>query len=319
MKNLSQFLNFAAVATHGSFAQAARELSLAPSSVAKSVARLEQDLGVRLFHRTTRSVQLTAEGRRLFAKCSRLLDEIEALDLRSVGANDTPSGTLRIGAPIGYGTRVMLPVLANLQQRFPALDIDLRLSDEQVDLVAQRLDAVIRFGALRDSSMIARQVDSQDLLLCASPAYLSAHARIRRVADLSHHTLVAFRMPTTGRDRALEFSERGKPVTVTPSSRFRINHGEALVEAALRGAGLTQTPAFMVRQHLESGALVEVLPQCRPAPLPVNLLVPGGRTRTARIQALIDALAAGRSDDAPVAGTKTVKLRNGSDRRSGDR
>ncbi|ASL45318.1 HTH-type transcriptional regulator PgrR [Burkholderia sp. AD24] len=290
MKNLSQFLNFAAVARHGSFARAARELSLAPSSVAKSIARLEQELGVRLFNRTTRSVHLTEEGQTLFAKCSRLLDEIDALDLRSVSDAAEPAGTLCIGAPIGYGTQVVLPVLTALQRRYPALDFDLRLSDEQVDVVGEGLDAVVRFGALNDSSMIARQFDSQPLVLCASPAYLAAHPKIRAVADLAQHGVVAFRMPTSGRERSLEFVEKGQAVTIAPKSRFRISHGEALIGAAVQGAGLVQVPEFMARRHLDSGALDELLPHCRPAPLPVNVIVPGSRTRPVRVDALIDAL-----------------------------
>ncbi|WP_345815156.1 LysR substrate-binding domain-containing protein [Paraburkholderia sp. PREW-6R] len=296
MKNLSQFLNFAAVGRHGSFARAARELSLAPSSVAKSIARLEQELGVRLFHRTTRSVQMTAEGQTLFARCSRLLDEIDALDLHSVADAGAPTGVLRVGAPIGYGTRVVLPVLTALQRRYPALEADLRLSDEQVDLVREGLDAVIRFGTLNDSSMIARQFDSQPLVLCASPDYLAAHPKIRGVGDLTHHAVVAFRMPTSGRERPLEFIDRGEPVTITPKTRFRISHGEALVNAAVQSAGVVQIPEFMARRYLDSGALQELLPHCRPAPLPVNVIVPGSRTRPARVEALVTALMNLRAD-----------------------
>lgn len=290
MKNLSQFVNFAAVARHGSFAGAARELGLAPSSVAKSIARLEEELGVRLFNRTTRSVHMTAEGQTLFARCSRLLDEIDALDLRSVSDAGEPAGTICVGAPIGYGTRIVLPVLAGLQRRYPALEIDLRLSDAQVSPVKEGLDVVIRFGALTDSSMIARQIDSQPLVLCASPAYLAMQPRIRSPADLSHHAIVAFRMPTNGRDRPLEFIERGQPIAITPGSRFRISHGEALVDAAMQGTGLAQMPEFMARRHLDSGALLELLPQCRPEPLPVHVIVVGSRKKPARVDVLIDAL-----------------------------
>ncbi len=291
MKNLSQFVNFSAVARHGSFAQAARELGLAPSSVAKSVARLENELGARLFHRTTRSVQLTAEGQVLFEKSSRLLEEIEALDLSSVKDDDEPGGILRIGAPIGYGVRVLLPVLTRLQQRFSALEIDLRLSDERVTLLDEGLDAAVRFGQLEDSTLIARQIDSQALMLCASPAYLAGRSKIRSVKDLEQHPVVAFRLPTTGRERSLEFSDRGEKVVVAASSRFRISHGEALAEAAALGAGLAQVPEFMARPYLSRGALVEVLAKCRPSALPVFLVLPGSRVRPARVRVLVEALA----------------------------
>lgn len=290
MKNLTQFVNFSAVARHGSFAQAARELGLAPSSVAKSVARLENELGARLFHRTTRSVTLTEEGRRLYEKAARLLQEIEALDLGSVGGDDEPAGVLRIGAPIGYGGRVVLPALTQLRERYPSLDIDLRLSDERVNLLDDGLDAVVRFGELDDSTLIARQIDQQPLVLCASPRYLARRAPIGAVKDLAQHSLIAFRMPTTGRERPFEFIENGSKVVFTPDARMSISHGESLAEAAALGAGLAQVPAFFARPRFADGTLVEVLPHCRPEPLTVNLITPGSRVRPARVRALIDAI-----------------------------
>lgn len=300
MKNLGQFVNFAAVARHGSFAEAARELGLAPSSVAKSVARLEKDLGARLFHRTTRTVTLTEEGRLLYDKASRLLEEIEALDLGSLRDDDEPAGLLRIGAPVGYGGRVVLPVLTQLRERYPSLEIDLRLSDEHVNLFDEALDAVVRFGELDDSTLIARRIDEQPLVLCASPRYLARHARIEVVQDLRLHTLIAFRMPMTGRERPFEFVENGCNVVFPPDARIRINHGEALVEAAELGAGLAQVPAFFAGPRIADGSLVEVLPHCRPEPLVVNLLTPGSRVRPARVRVLIDAIAANVGGSASV-------------------
>ncbi|SDR20904.1 DNA-binding transcriptional regulator, LysR family [Paraburkholderia fungorum] len=290
MKNLSQFLNFSAVARHRSFAQAARELGLAPSSVAKSVARLEKDLGARLFHRTTRALTLTEEGRTLFAKCESLAAQIDALDLMSLGESDEPSGMLRIGAPIGYGVRIVLPLLARLRELHPALEFDLRLSDGRVAVLDEGFDAVVRIGQLEDSTLIAHKIDEQQLVLCASPAYLSMHHPIRSIHDLAHHTVIVFRLPTHGRDRPLEFIEKGRPVTLTPNTSFRISHGEALAEAAVLGIGIAQMPQFLAQQHLAEGALVELLPRCRPTPLAVNLVLPGSRVRAARVRALVDAL-----------------------------
>lgn len=293
MNNLSQFLNFVAVAKHGSFADAARQSGLAPSSMAKSVARLEQELGIRLFHRTTRSMRLTEEGQRLFSKCSRLVEEIEALDLHNSSGDDSPSGLLCIGAPIGYGSRVMVPFLASLQQRYPALEIDLRLSDERINLIAEGVDAVIRFGTLDDSSMIARQFDSQPLLLCASPRYIAANPALSVPDDLKQHSAVTFRMPTSGRVRPLEFLHDGRAIDITPRTSFRINHGEALVKAALQGIGVIQVPEFMVRDQLGEGSLVELLPRYRPAPLSVTVIVPDAKWKSARVRVLIDALTTG--------------------------
>jgi LysR family transcriptional regulator for bpeEF and oprC len=292
MKNLNQFLSFASVARNGSFAAAARELGLAPSSVAKSVARLESDLGIRLFHRTTRSVRLTEEGNTLFAQCVRVLDEINMLESLIAEPTGGPTGTLRVGAPIGYGTRKMVPVLSRLLAAHPLLNIEMRLSDERVNLVDEGLDAVIRIGSNEDSGLVARQFDQQYLLLCATPQYIQRHGALRSVADVEAHPVIAFRMPTSGRERPLEFMENGESIQMRPRARFSSSHGDAMVAAALDGAGIAQVLEHMVEHHLREGRLVELLPACRPAPLPVNVLVPGTRMMPSRVRSLIDALAA---------------------------
>ena len=291
MKNLNQFLSFASVARNGSFAAAARELGLAPSSVAKSVARLESDLGTRLFHRTTRSLHLTEEGTTLFAQCGRVVDEISVLESLITDTTDGPTGTLRVGAPIGYGTRKIVPVLSRLLAAHPLLNIEMRLSDERVNLVDEGLDAVVRIGNNEDSGLVARQIDRQHLVLCATPQYVQTHGKLNSVADIEAHPVISFRMPTSGRERPLEFLENGEPIQMRPRSRFSSSHGDAMVEAVLDGVGIAQVLEHMVEHYLREGRLVELLPACRPAPLPVSVLIPGTRMMPARVRALIDALA----------------------------
>jgi LysR family transcriptional regulator, regulator for bpeEF and oprC len=291
MKNLTQLMNFSAVGRHGSFSRAARELGLTPSSLTKSVARLEHELGTRLLYRTTRSVTLTEEGHALYLKSLRLLEEIEALDLTATRDGDEPAGVLRVGAPVSYGVHVLLPVLKRLRERYPRVEIDLRLSDARVSVQEEGLDAAIRFGILEDSSLIAKKIDEQPMILCASPDYLVSHPRIRTVSDLDHHTLIAFRMPTDGRDRPFRFSDGGHQIELRPDAPIRIDHGEGLVHAAKLGAGLTQVPKFLLRSAIADGALVEVLSDHRPTPLAVSVILPGSRIRPPRVRALLDALA----------------------------
>jgi LysR family transcriptional regulator for bpeEF and oprC len=290
MKNLKQFMSFAAVARNSSFAAAARELGLAPSSVAKSVARLESDLGVRLFHRTTRAVRLTAEGDALFAKCAGVLNAIDALELSTTSPAEAPSGTLRVGAPIGYGTRKIVPVLNRLLAAYPALNVDMRLTDERVNLVSEGLDAVIRIGSLDDSGLIARQFDRQHLVLCASPDYIKIYGALSGVEEVEGRSVILFRMPTSGRERPLEFVNGGEKIQLRPRSRFALSHGDAMVEAVLQGAAIAQVPEHMVAHHIRQGALVELLPECRPAPLPVSVLTPSARMMPPRVRSFIDAL-----------------------------
>lgn len=299
MRNLSQFVAFAAVARQGGFAAAARELGLAPSSVAKSVARLEADLGSRLFHRTTRAVHLTAEGEALFARCSGVLDELESLELLTTGGASEPTGVLRVSAPIGYGTRKIVPVLTGLLATYPRLHVDIRLTDERVNIVQEGLDAAIRMGPLDDSGLVARPFDRQHLVLCASPGYLRTHAAPQSVDELDAHPVIVFRMPTNGRERPLEFIVGNDAIKVRPHSRFALSHGDAMVEAVLKGAGIAQVPEHMAEQYLRDGSLVELLAHHRPAALVVNAVTPGARMMPYRVRVFIDALVARHARENP--------------------
>jgi len=292
MQGLQQFVAFAETAKHGGFAAAAREMGTAPSTLAKAVARLEATLGVKLFHRTTRQVRLTPDGERLYQRCQRVLAEVEDLQAEASGTRASVSGMLRIDAPAFYGKRFVLPLLAGLRQRHPQLQIDLRLSDTYVDLVREGVDLALRIGQLRDSTLVARRVDKQQLVLCASPAYLRARGTPRRIEDLVNHDVVVFRLPTSGRDRPWQLRQRGKAVERVPRAQVRIDDGEGLVEALKLGMGLCQLPDMMVQAELERGELVELLASCRPEPMPIHIVYPSARLLPERVRVAIEALEA---------------------------
>lgn len=292
MQGLQQYLAFTETAKHGGFASAARELGLAPSTLAKAVGRLEEGLGVKLFHRTTRQVTLTPDGERLFNRCQRVLAEVEDLQAEAAGTRAEPAGTLRIDMPVFYGKRFVMPLLAQLQARHRALRMDLRLTDLQVDLVRDGVDLAVRIGPLRDSTLVAKRVDQQSLVLCASPAYLQTHGTPRRIEDLATHTAVVFRLPSSGRDRAWQFRQRGKPVEVSPVAGVRISETEGLLEALKLGMGVCQVPDMLVQNEIDRGELCEVLPSLRPEPMPIHLVYPSGRLMPARVRAAINALEA---------------------------
>ena len=290
MHGLQQFIAFAETAKHGSFAAAAREQGLAPSTLAKAVARLESGLGVKLFHRTTRQVALTPDGERLFQRCQRVLMEIENLQAEASGTQTMPSGVLRVEMPVFYGRRFVMPLLANLLRRFPALRLEARLADVQADLVRDNIDLAVRIGRLHDSTLVAKRVDRQGLCLCASPAYLAARGTPRRIEDLSAHAAVVFRLPTTGRDRPWQFRQRGIAVELNPQPVVRVNETEGLLEALKLDLGLCQVPDLLVATELLRGELVEVLPSCRPEPMPISIVYPSGRLLPARVRVAIEAL-----------------------------
>lgn len=290
MNSLQQMLAFASAARHSSFAKAARELGQSPSTVAKSIARLELQLGVKLFHRTTRHVSLTPDGQGLYAQCERIIEEIEALQSLAAGASGSPSGVLRVDMPVTYGKRVVLPILAQLLDRYPHLTIDARLSDQYSDLIRDGLDAVVRIGPLADSRLVAKPIGAQQLVVCASPAYLERKGVPSTPYALEEHDCVMFRVPTSGRDRPWQFRIDSVNAEMHPRSRLRLGDGEALVEAACSGLGLVQVPDYMAADAIGAGHAVEVLEKYRPVPLPINIVYPASRLVPPRVRVLIDAL-----------------------------
>ena len=296
VRGLRPLLAFAETAKRGNFAAASREIGCTPSTLAKAVSRLEKQLGVRLFHRTTRQVTLTEDGRRLFARCQAVLAELALLQDEASGAREEPAGTLHIDMPVTFGRRVMLPLLARLAQAYPRLSIDARFSDLYVDLVKEGIDVAIRTGPLRDSTLVARQFATQELLLFASPSYLARAGTPVGLPDLANHTAVLFRVPSTGKNRPWQFRSRGRNVTHMPTSGLHVDDGDAIVRAAALGMGIGQVPHYMVTDHLARGELVELLPTMRPAPMPIAAVMPSARMIPARVRALLELIE--RSADA---------------------
>lgn len=298
MQGLQQFLAFAQTARRGSFAAAARDLAASPSTLAKSVARLETTLGVKLFHRTTRQVSLTADGERLFHRCERVLAEFEDLQADAAGTRTVPTGTLRVDLPIVYGRRFVMPLLANLLHEHPALTLEVRLQDGFADLVRDGIDLAVRMGDLRDSTLVARRIDWQRLVMVASPAYLKAHGTPRRIEDLTGHQAVAFRMPSSGRSRPWQLRKGRRTVELHPATNVQVSDTEALGTAARLGMGLCQLPDYIVQDEVARGELVEVLPAYQPAPMPISAVVPSGRLVPPRVRVLLEALEALRDRNA---------------------
>lgn len=290
MHTLQQLLSFAETAKHRSFARAAHGLGCAPSTLAKSVSRLERAFGVKLFHRTTRQVTLTPDGEKLYARCQRVLAEVEDLQAAAAGSRDRVGGALRIDMPTSFGRRFVVPVLARLAQRHPALEFDLRLSDTQIDIVKEGVDLTIRIGELHDSGLVARRFFAQTLKLCASPAHIERHGRPRTLADLASHPAVAFRMPGTGRDRPWQFARNGTLITQPVHGRVRVGDGEAMVAAAVGGMGVIQVPDYIAQDALDRGKLVELLPTLRPPAMPISVVYPSQRLLPPRVRVVIDAL-----------------------------
>ncbi len=290
MSSLRLLVVFSEAAQHGSFAAAARELGLTSSAVVKGVARLEVSLRVRLFHRTTRSIRLTQEGEALFERCRRILAEVEDLERAAGNVSDLATGVLRVDAPIVYGRRVILPLLARLASSNPEMEIDLRLSDVYADVMTSGLDAVVRVGEVADSNLISHTFDSLHLGVFGSPAYFARRGRAKEPADLERHDCVLFRVPSTGRHRPWHFRKGEKDLAVEPEARYSVNDGDGLVAAAVLGLGLVHLPHHIAESEIGAGKLEEVLARFRPTPLPVSLQYAANRHVPRRISLLRDAL-----------------------------
>lgn len=290
MISFDLLVSFASAARHLSFARAARELGHSPSAVAKNVGRLEAQLGVRLFHRTTRQVTLSPDGEAIYDVCRRILEDVESLEASVAGIRASPRGTLRIDVPVTYGRDVVLPVLAGLLAEHPELRVDVRFSDEVTDIIRDGLDAAVRIGQLADSRLVARTFDQQVIGTYASPGYLADRGNPRTPDDLPNHRCLLFRMPSSGRDRGWQFRHGKRGYVLQPEGGVRLGDGEALVRAGASGLGLIQVPEYMARRDVESGALVEVLASYRPDPLPISLVYPSHHHVPLRTRILAEAL-----------------------------
>ncbi len=245
----------------GSFAAAAAALDLSGPMVGKHVRFLEERLGVRLINRTTRRQSLTDVGRAYYERCRAVLAEADAAEALAADQRGEPSGRLRVSMPVHFGRRCVSPVLLALAQRYPTLELDLSFNDRMVDLVEDGFDLVIRSGDLEDrAGVIARRVARQRMVVCASPSYLKKHGRPRQIDDLARHDGVIYRQ--SGRIRPWLFPCADQPpVAVTPVNRLRLDDLDAIADVASAGMGIAWLPYWLVRDRVQAGALVLLLPK----------------------------------------------------------
>jgi DNA-binding transcriptional LysR family regulator len=279
---------FVRVVEEGSFSAAARRLGLTPSAVAKLIGRLEERLGVRLLARSTRSLRPTPEGDLFYDQASRILADIAEAEAGVSGAS-APRGRLRISASIPFGTHCVVPLLPEFRARFPAVTLDVALTDEVVDILAERTDVAIRHGPLRDSSLQARKLGVSRRVLIAAPSYLERRGVPRTPADLAAHDCLTFNYRRSFTDWVLGGPDGPKPMQVT--GPLVVNNGETLRQAVLAGMGIGRTALYHVRPDLAAGRLVELLPDYDPREMEeIHALFLGRGTMPARVRAFIDFL-----------------------------
>ncbi|NID14933.1 LysR family transcriptional regulator [Luteibacter yeojuensis] len=255
---------FIAVVNEGSFARAADRLGIGRSAVSRSVQKLEQQVGARLFSRTTRSTSLTREGEIFFENCHPGVERIaQALDDMRELRDGPPRGQLRIGAPVGFGRKVVAPLLNAFRDAYPGIAIDLLLDDRPFDFTGDRVDVAFRNGRMEDSQIVARQVVPMQMFVCATAEYLREHGAIESVDALATHSGIHYRTGS-GRIDEWEFKVDGRLRKALPPAMEVFNDTDLVLQAVLDGRGVGQLAGYLVCEHLRSGRLVPCLMQYAP-------------------------------------------------------
>lgn len=292
MDRLTSMSAFAKAADLGSFTAAAKALGMSSQMVGKHVAALEARLGAPLLSRTTRRQSLTEVGRLFYERCRTIIAEAEAAETLVHDVSVVPRGRLRVSAPIGFGACRLAPAILRYLRGQPDVAVELTLTDRFVDVVDEGYDAVLRLGPIEPTGLAARELARHGQVLCASPAYLAAHGAPATPADLADHACLAY-LNWSGRPYAeWRFAGDGRVHAVEVRSRFQVNDGRVLLSAALDGHGIVLQPEAVLREALDAGRLVRLLPDYEPPSRPLYLLFVARRPQPPKLRTFIDAVVA---------------------------
>ncbi len=278
---------FCAVVAEGNYSRAAHRLGVTPAAVSKVIARHEAELGVELLTRTTRSMELTSAGARYFERCRRALELLEEAEAQLSLSRQEPRGVVRVSVPTTYGHYRVLPLVSEFRQRHPRVELEVDISNQNIDLIQDRFDLAIRMGPPPDSSLIARKLEEPSFGVFASPRYLALRGAPRSPDDLAEHDCIVFVRPSTGRPLPWFFRDpSGQPFEANPTGLLRCT-GDVLgcISLARHDAGLVQAYHFLVEDDLRRGSLVEVMESYTGLTSRFSLLYPSkrGQTRAVRL------------------------------------
>ncbi|MFF7709361.1 LysR substrate-binding domain-containing protein [Pseudomonas sp. NPDC007930] len=257
--SLSGLIPFVRAAEARSFTVAGRVLGISSSAVGKSISRLESRLGVRLFHRSTRQISLTSEGLDFYGRCRTLLQQLQDAEAELANAKRRPRGALRVSLPaVGY--RLICASLREFCRRYPEIELDLDFSDRMVDVIDEGFDAVIRSGALPDSSLAARRVWGFRFVLCAAPEYIARHGEAQSLEALCAYRAIQYRLPSNGKFQPWVLAGEGGQVTVELDTAMVMNSVEAVMAACRNAMGVAYLPDFVIQEYLDNQGLALVMP-----------------------------------------------------------
>lgn len=285
MDKLRSMEIFVSVIDAGSFTAAARAFDISTVMVGKHIAGLEQRLGARLLNRTTRRQSLTEIGELYCEQCRQILAQIHAAESGAVAMRASARGTLKISAPVAFGSELLAPAMAIYLDKYREVSLDLELSNRLSDVIEEGLDAAIRIGHLEDSAMLARALRPYSMVICASPAYLKQYGTPNSPADLAQHECLDF----LHWRRLLRWRLKSDDAApAMPASRFRSNNGQALKQAAIAGFGIMMQAEIVLADDIQRGHLVPILQDFLPEPKPMHLIYPRDRQPTPKLSTFIE-------------------------------
>lgn len=289
LDRLTSMAIFVRVADLGSFTAAAAEFGLSTQMVSKHIMALEQRLGSRLLHRTTRKQSLTEIGHLYHERCQVILAEVEAAEALTEQARAVPRGRLRINAPVTFGSQSLVPLVTRYLRKYPEVEVDLTLSDRLVDPIEEGYEAVIRLGPISDSTtLVARPLAPYQLIACASPAYLAKHGEPETPADLVEHECLGFAYWFGTLGTQWRFSRDNCNFDASVNGRLQVNDWKGLLRAALEGFGITLGYEAALTEALSTGRLVRILPDYDGPSRPIHLLYAADQRMTPKLRHFID-------------------------------
>lgn len=288
MDKLQAMEVFVQVVDAGGFTRAAEQLHMPKATVSTLIQALENLLSVKLLNRTTRQVNVTADGAAYYENCLRILADIRNTEETLSRTHGSPSGRLRVEVPSGIGQRLIIPALPDFYRRYPDISMEMGCGDRPVQLIEEGVDCAVRGGDLPDSSLVARRIGVLHFITCATPAYLDEHGRPSHPDDLARHLCLNYLLSSSKQVLAWDFERAGASIRSTPPGRFAVNSSEALMMAGLAGLGVMQLPSFLVDEELRSGRLERVLGDWDTDPVPLHVVYPQSRHLSATVRAFVE-------------------------------
>lgn len=289
MDQLAALRAFVRIVQTGSFTQAAATLGMPKPTVSKLVQTLEAHLRTKLLSRTTRRLAVTSDGAAYYERALQILSDLEELDASLTASQARPRGKLRIDVSSSIAQSIIVPALGGFFAAFPDIQLDIGASDRAADLVSDNVDCVIRAGAIGDLSLIARRIAEMHMTTCAAPAYLAAHGMPDHPSDIERgHLIVGYLKQRSADPLKLNFALGTETLEVAGRYRAAVNEAQTYLSAALAGHGIIQVPYFMVRDHLQSGAMRQVLAGWRVPSLPLHVVYQPNRHLSTRLRVFVD-------------------------------